>query len=106
MPKGVVADATTPAGTRVIYTATATDNVDPNPTVTCQPTSGSLFPVGDTTVTCTATDASGNSSTASFVVHVKGAAEKLRDLTTAVNALGPPATPQVKNGLECSCDWP
>jgi hypothetical protein len=48
----------------------ATDVVDPNPTVACQPASGSLFPVGSTTVTCSATDASGNNASTSFRVDV------------------------------------
>ena len=37
-----------------------------------------VFPIGDTTVTCTATDASGNSSSGSFNVHVLSVAELLR----------------------------
>jgi hypothetical protein len=36
----------------------------------CSPASGSTFPVGTTTVTCTATDASGNTATCSFTVSV------------------------------------
>ena len=36
----------------------------------CNPPSGSCFPVGVTTVTCTATDASGNTATCSFTVSV------------------------------------
>ena len=47
---------------------TATDVVDASPTVVCAPASGSGFSVGQTTVTCTATDDSGNTDTASFVV--------------------------------------
>jgi hypothetical protein len=47
----------------VNYTATATDTVDPNPTVNCDPPSGSPFPVGDTIVTCPATNAAGLVST-------------------------------------------
>ena len=39
---------------------TATDETDPSPSVACAPPSGSAFPIGNTTVTCTATDASGN----------------------------------------------
>jgi hypothetical protein len=38
------------------------DEGDPNPTVACDPPSGSLFTFGPTTVTCTAADASGNVS--------------------------------------------
>jgi hypothetical protein len=40
-------------------------------TLTVAPPSGSLFPVGDTLVTATATDAAGNQSSASFYVIVR-----------------------------------
>jgi X-Pro dipeptidyl-peptidase len=49
---------------------TATDNEDPNPSVACTPASGALFPVGTTTVTCTATDAHGNTASDTFDVTV------------------------------------
>ena len=55
----------------VTFTApVATDNCDPSPTVVCSPPSGSIFPVGTTTVTCTATDECGNTSSSSFDVTV------------------------------------
>jgi hypothetical protein len=44
------------------------------------PASGSLFPIGTATVTCTATDASDNSATASFAVRLVGSAARLEDL--------------------------
>src|ERR1051326_7047465 len=58
----------------VTYAVTATDN-NPGVTVVCKIgttviTSPHVFPVGTTTVTCTATDAVGNSSTCSFAVTV------------------------------------
>jgi hypothetical protein len=60
-----------PAGATLTYTApTATDAADPSPAVGCLPASGSHLPLGTTTVTCTATDASGNAATASFDVAV------------------------------------
>lgn len=62
--------ATSNAGATVSYPATATDLVDPSPSVECTPASGSLFALGATTVTCTATDAAGNTSTGSFTVTV------------------------------------
>jgi hypothetical protein len=46
------------------------DVVDPSPTVACLPADGSQVPVGTTTVTCTAGDASGNQSSMSFNVVV------------------------------------
>ena len=59
------------AGATVTFTTpTASDLVDAAPAVQCAPASGSLFPVGSTTVTCTARDASGNRSSSSFAVDV------------------------------------
>jgi len=56
-------------GAIVNFTATATDNCSPV-TITYSKLPGSLFTVGITTVTVTATDASGNTSTADFTVTV------------------------------------
>jgi autotransporter-associated beta strand protein len=42
----------------------------PGPTAACSPASGSCFPIGTTTVTCTATDTSGNTASCSFAVTV------------------------------------
>ena len=88
VPAGVTVDATGPTGAVVTFLASATDDVDPSPTVACMPTSGSLFSIGDTTVSCVATDDSSNSVTAGFSVHVKGAAEQLADLEHAVVGVG------------------
>ncbi len=45
----------------VTYTIpTSTDDMDQNVPVSCSPASGSVFPLGDTTVTCTAQDSTGN----------------------------------------------
>ena len=48
-----------------------------------------MFAIGTTTVSCTATDASGNSATGSFTIKVKGAGEQLADLAAAVKGVGP-----------------
>ena len=64
------AEATGPTGAVVTFTATATDVVDGVVPVTCTPASGSLFPLGATTVTCTATDSEGNVGTGTGVVTV------------------------------------
>lgn len=58
-------------GAVVSFEATATDNCDPDVSVSCDPPSGSVFPLGTTEVTCTATDAAGNETTCSFNVTVK-----------------------------------
>jgi uncharacterized delta-60 repeat protein len=80
-------DATNPRSGPADYASSvsATDNVDPNPTVSCSPPSGNLFPIGDTTVSCTATDAAGNSSQGSFTVHVKDSSEQVADLIALVD---------------------
>ncbi|HMC71655.1 MAG TPA: HYR domain-containing protein, partial [Mycobacteriales bacterium] len=53
----------------VSYSVTATDNCGVQSLVV-SPTSGSVFPVGTTTVTATATDTSGNVTTRTFTVTV------------------------------------
>jgi hypothetical protein len=64
----IPANPTNPC-TVVTFTTTASDNC-PGVTVVCNPPSGSCFPTGVTTVTCTATDASGNTATCTFTVTV------------------------------------
>jgi hypothetical protein len=71
MPEDLLVEAAGSSGTTVDYTVpTATDRADSAPVVSCVPASGSLFPIGTTTVTCTATDSVGNSSAATFDVTV------------------------------------
>ena len=60
-----------PSGAPLDYGVTYLERVDPSPTVACSPTSGPIIPVGTTTVTCTARDASGNESVSSFRVTVR-----------------------------------
>ncbi|XP_071954245.1 hyalin-like [Antedon mediterranea] len=47
-----------------------TDNLLNDISATCTPASGSIFDVGSTIVTCSATDGTGNVGSCSFVVHV------------------------------------
>ncbi|MGK5522964.1 VWA domain-containing protein [Micromonospora sp. URMC 107] len=63
-------EATSPAGAVIDYPATATDNVDGPLSPTCVPPSGTTFPLGATTVTCTATDAAGNTGSDTAVMRV------------------------------------
>jgi HYR domain-containing protein/thrombospondin type 3 repeat protein len=84
VPGQITADATGPAGAIVAYTATASDDLDPDPTVLCTPSPGSLFAIGDTAVVCVATDAAGNTANASFIVTVRGAKEQLAQLIAEV----------------------
>src|SRR5574341_1296361 len=67
----VTAAASSPAGAVVSFPLpTATDAVS-LPTVSCLPASGSTFPLGTTTVTCTATDTAGNTSSRTLTVRVQ-----------------------------------
>ncbi|TLY07561.1 MAG: DUF5011 domain-containing protein [Thaumarchaeota archaeon] len=59
-------------GANVGYTVTATSNGTPVSTLSCNPPSGSQFPVGNTAVTCIATDSQSNSVSDSFIITVSG----------------------------------
>jgi hypothetical protein len=70
MPGDVSLTTSASAATLTYTPPTATDIVDASPSVLCSTASGDTIPIGDTMVTCTAGDASGNSTSASFVAHV------------------------------------
>jgi hypothetical protein len=82
-------NATSPSGATVSFNTSVTDNVRVT-ALSCAPASGSLFPVGHTTVTCTAGDAAGNTSSMSFSVSVIGAHEQLFNLLQYVIGLNLP----------------
>ncbi len=70
-PPDQVVEATGPSGAIVTFTVpTATDNIDGSVPVACVPGSGSTFPVGTTTVDCTATDSAANVGRVQFRVTV------------------------------------
>jgi hypothetical protein len=63
--------ANDPSGTLVVnYVASAFDAVDGAVAISCTPASGFAFPMGTTTVNCSATDAHGNKAVGSFTVTV------------------------------------
>jgi hypothetical protein len=69
LPSDETVEATSPLGTPVTFSAT--DNLDPFPSLSCSPSSGSLFDLGlAANVDCMATDAAGNQSAGSFTVTV------------------------------------
>ena len=63
-----------PIGGQVVHypPPMVTDNC-PGYSLLCSPPSGSVFPLGTTTVTCTATDAAGNSAAATFTITLQQA---------------------------------
>jgi hypothetical protein len=69
-PVDILREAMDDGTVTLTFIATATDSSGTTPTVTCTPPSGSVFPVGTTSVTCTATDAAGNSVSQSFDVTI------------------------------------
>ena len=89
VPGPITVDATSPGGTAVTYSVSALDTVDPSPLVPCTPASGGTFAIGVTVVACFATDTAGNGTSTMLTVNVKGAAEQLADLATAVQGVGP-----------------
>ncbi|MGD0196567.1 MAG: HYR domain-containing protein [Solirubrobacteraceae bacterium] len=71
VPSAVTATATSSAGATVSYTSpTASDIVYGAVSVNCSPASGSTFPIGTTTVSCSATDGAANTAAATFTVSV------------------------------------
>jgi len=70
VPSGIVAEATGPGGAIVVFVASANDAEDGPLNPTCAPASGAIFPIGATTVTCTAVDHLGARGSASFPVAV------------------------------------
>ena len=74
LPEDITQEATGPNGATVSWPdPTANDDVDDSVTVNCDKTSGDTFPLGTTTVTCSATDAAGNTASDSFAVTVQDA---------------------------------
>jgi HYR domain len=91
MPANMTVSPTGPTGANVIWTApNATDIVDVTVPVICVPASGSFFPLGLTTVTCTATDAHGNPASASFTVLVADTTPPVVTVTLNPGILWPP----------------
>lgn len=69
LPTVAPVDVNGVTSTTVTFSATATDSGSSVP-VACSPTSGSSFPIGTTTVNCSATDGAGNTTGGSFSVTV------------------------------------
>jgi hypothetical protein len=93
MPDPLTVDATSAAGAAVSYAATVTDDRDAEPSLECGPVSGSTFPVGTSTIKCTAQDTAGNSSTGTSSVTVVALDRSAPVITTpaaiTVNATSP-----------------
>ncbi len=96
LPATIIVNAGSPQGAATTFAPTASDNCSVAD-LTCVPASGSVFAIGETVVTCTAIDASGNKTVGTFVVRVLGAEQQLRELLLRVVNL--PIATKVKNEL-------
>jgi hypothetical protein len=87
-PSNIVLEPTCPTGAVGTYTAPVGQDNCPGATtaLTAGQASGSVFPIGTTTVTYTVTDASNNTASCSFTVKVKTVLETLDDLRASVAA--------------------
>ena len=111
----ITAEATTSAGAAVTYSASVTDNLDANVTLTCAPASGSNFAIGSTTVNCSSTDQADNTANGSFLVQVGDTTGPViashGDITveatsssgTAVTYTNPTATDAVEGAVAVTC---
>ncbi|MBT4325500.1 MAG: HYR domain-containing protein [Candidatus Nitrosopelagicus sp.] len=90
----------------VSFSVTATDDMDGTVTPTCTHNSGSNFPIGTTTVTCSVSDHAGNSDSKSFTVTVNYILELTYDYLPTRDDIGYewqfPTNKQVYNELEDS----
>lgn len=87
----IAQEAASADGAEVTFTATATDEEPKEPAVVCSPASGTNFPLGETVIHRSATDAAGNRAEGGFKVTV-------RDTTAPDTAIesgpdGPKTTP-------------
>jgi hypothetical protein len=69
VPSDMTVTARSISGALVTYSFSAGDNLS-TPKIFCIPPSGSKFPIGTTTVTCTATDVASNSAVKTFHITV------------------------------------
>jgi len=66
----VTRQTSNPDGMIVHFSSTANDDIDGAVPVYCSPSSGSMLPIGKTTIYCEASDKSGNKQTGSFIVTI------------------------------------
>ncbi|MDW0146119.1 MAG: 6-bladed beta-propeller [Nitrososphaeraceae archaeon] len=96
VPHSILKQADDLQGANITYDANASDTVDGNTVTTCDPPSGSTFPLGLNQVKCTATDKSGNKAEASFSVII-GQTPSDESTEEAIPALSQNETNQLKS---------
>lgn len=107
LPSPISTTTHDPAGLQLNYSVTASDNVDPNPIMTCTPTSGSVFPIGTTSVSCTAKDAGGMTAMGTFSVLVTQLVSLSAHVTGNGTVIGTSSPyPDITCPDVCSADYP
>jgi len=72
--------------TKITYSIpTATDVIGISGSVTCDPPSNTLFPIGTTIVTCSVSDTSGNIATSSFLVKIQRVDPPVDNISPIIN---------------------
>ncbi len=105
IPPDFNVEATSAAGAIVNFTPpTANDAVDGAVAVTSSPASGSQFPLGNTTITYTATDAAGNTATATTVVTVQDTTSPIVTAPAGITAEATSAAGAVVNFTPTATD--
>jgi Tol biopolymer transport system component len=85
IPEDITEEATSPDGATVSFEVTAEDDVDGPTDVDCDHNSGETFPIGETVVTCSAEDLSGNHAEESFTITVQDTTAPDVEITDAVD---------------------
>lgn len=110
-PADTVITCADPDGVDIEFDIHVTDDCQAEPTVVIDGPDGDHFPVGETEVTVTASDSSGNESTCTFTVTVQAAdPPEITDLEAEPNVLWPPnhkwVTVRLDAELDNPCDMP
>jgi len=71
VPSNIILEASGPSGSVATFSTSAVDDIDGPLATANNPASGSVVPLGTTSVTASATDAAGNTGSASFTVTVR-----------------------------------
>jgi|GEM_PF-858813 len=95
VPRSILKQADDIQGTKITYNANASDSVDGNTITKCNPSSGSVFPLGLNQVTCTSTDKSGNNAKVSFSVIIGQTTTNISSTETGISTLSQNVTNQL-----------
>jgi len=103
-PANITADATSPAGAVVSYIASATDPCGIGSLV-CLPPPGSTFPIGLTSVACSAVDVSGNSNACTFSITVRDVQTNRPPVAVISSEQLIDLSPEFEHPVLLSCNW-